>query len=302
RIGAGPGKRRAIDDWTNSPHALVSKHAERAGSVDETHQRATRRVGCVNRKTRLQIVCALTDVVNYCRMVVNCLLDTGAQVPLGRELPLVVDILIGVDYYYDFVTGRMRREATDPLALKTLHGWILGNQSNGNHPVDDAHQEFARMMEKYEDSLSFDGKSRPYAGSGQLSDAWRGVTRTVLITYGWAEPAPKYQPPMRTWYLPHDAVYRGEGEGRKCLVEFDGSARYGGTSLNVLQEAGPTIQTDLLGAVLRTGTMSTVRVHAQRDRASAPRAAGEVLHNIYEADWATSCESLDEARTLTVLL
>ncbi|KRX46021.1 hypothetical protein T05_14508 [Trichinella murrelli] len=59
---------------------------------------------------------------------------------------------------------------------------------------------------------------------------------------------------MRTWYLPHDAVYRGEGEGRKCLVEFDGSARYGGTSLNVLQEAGPTIQTDLLGAVLRTGS------------------------------------------------
>ncbi|KRY42520.1 hypothetical protein T01_13119 [Trichinella spiralis] len=52
---------------------------------------------------------------------------------------------------------------------------------------------------------------------------------------------------MRTWYLPHDAVYRGEGEGRKCLVEFNGSARYGGTSLNVLQEAGLTIQTDLLG-------------------------------------------------------
>ncbi|KRY06201.1 hypothetical protein T12_13105 [Trichinella patagoniensis] len=59
---------------------------------------------------------------------------------------------------------------------------------------------------------------------------------------------------MRTWYLPHDAVYRGEGEGRKCLVEFVGSARYGGTSLNVLQEAGPTIQIDLLGAVLRTGS------------------------------------------------
>ncbi|KAL1230900.1 Class A basic helix-loop-helix protein [Trichinella spiralis] len=54
------------------------------------------------------------------------------------------------------------------------------------------------MMEKFEDSLSFDGKSRPYAGSGQLGDTWRGVTRTVLITHGWAEPAPKYQPPMRT--------------------------------------------------------------------------------------------------------
>ncbi|KRY16084.1 hypothetical protein T12_14802 [Trichinella patagoniensis] len=48
--------------------------------------------------------------------------------------------------------------------------------------------------------------------------------------------------------------------------------------------------------------MSTVRVHAQRHRASAPRAAGEALHNIYVADLATSCESLDEAKTLAVQL
>ncbi|KRX70102.1 hypothetical protein T06_10633 [Trichinella sp. T6] len=41
-----------------------------------------------------------------------------------QELQLVVDILIGVDYYYDFVTGRKRTEATDPLALKTLNGWV----------------------------------------------------------------------------------------------------------------------------------------------------------------------------------
>ncbi|KRY45607.1 hypothetical protein T03_824 [Trichinella britovi] len=77
--------------------------------------------------------------------------------------------------------------------------------------------------------------SRTYTGSGHLSDARRGVTRTVLITHGWAETAPKYQPPMQAWYLPHDTVYRGECEGRKCFVEFGDSARYGRTSLNVLQ-------------------------------------------------------------------
>ncbi|KRZ50832.1 hypothetical protein T02_3649 [Trichinella nativa] len=48
--------------------------------------------------------------------------------------------------------------------------------------------------------------------------------------------------------------------------------------------------------------MSTVRVHAQRHRASAPRAATEVLHNIYVDDLATSCESFDEAKTLAVQL
>ncbi|KRY03232.1 hypothetical protein T12_15348, partial [Trichinella patagoniensis] len=62
--------------------------------------------------------------MNYCRMFVNCLLVTAAQAPLGRELTLVVDILIVVAYYYDFVTGRMRREAIDFLALKMFHGWV----------------------------------------------------------------------------------------------------------------------------------------------------------------------------------
>ncbi|KRX35650.1 hypothetical protein T05_1384 [Trichinella murrelli] len=41
-----------------------------------------------------------------------------------QELQLVVDILISVDYYYDFVTRRMSKEATDPLALKMLHDWV----------------------------------------------------------------------------------------------------------------------------------------------------------------------------------
>ncbi|KRX33693.1 hypothetical protein T05_4230 [Trichinella murrelli] len=128
---------------------------------------------------------------------------------------------------------------------------------------------------------------------------------------------------MRTWYLSHDPVYSVEGEGRKCLAEFDDSGPYGRTSLNVLQEAGPTIHTDLLGesgcrrtlrwcihrskSGKRTDThvdisggttlkvsactdlqscvsrlncshflaMSTVTMHSQINRASAPREAGK---------------------------
>ncbi|KRZ65211.1 hypothetical protein T08_4851, partial [Trichinella sp. T8] len=50
--------------------------------------------------------------------------------------------------------------------------------------------------------------------------------RRYLVN-GWAEPATESGPPKRTWYLPHHAVYKGEGEERKCRVVFDGSARYG---------------------------------------------------------------------------
>ncbi|KRZ27243.1 hypothetical protein T4C_3908 [Trichinella pseudospiralis] len=48
--------------------------------------------------------------------------------------------------------------------------------------------------------------------------------------------------------------------------------------------------------------VSTVRVHARRHQATAPRAAAEVLCNMYVDDLATSCESPAEARTLATQL
>ncbi|KRY86782.1 hypothetical protein T4D_13377 [Trichinella pseudospiralis] len=44
--------------------------------------------------------------------------------------------------------------------------------------------------------------------------------------------------------------------------------------------------------------MGTVRSHAQRHEESAPRAAKEVLNNMYMDDLATSCNSVEEAQTL----
>ncbi|OUC40770.1 zinc knuckle, partial [Trichinella nativa] len=55
--------------------------------------------------------------------------ETGQR----RETPLMIDVLIGIDYYYEFVTGRMRRRATGgPVALETLLGWVVcGRTSPG---------------------------------------------------------------------------------------------------------------------------------------------------------------------------
>ncbi|KRX34946.1 hypothetical protein T05_939 [Trichinella murrelli] len=44
--------------------------------------------------------------------------------------------------------------------------------------------------------------------------------------------------------------------------------------------------------------MGTVRLHVRRHQASAPRAAEEVLNNMYKDDLATSCDSVAEARSL----
>ncbi|KRY09373.1 hypothetical protein T12_2894, partial [Trichinella patagoniensis] len=314
------------------------------------------------------------------------------------QRPLTIDVLIGVDHYYDFVTGRMKRNATGSIALETLLGWIICGKPHsspsekarvlltkveeptdaalrkfweieamGITPEDDVAPEDTRMMERFEKSLSFNGEryqvgllwsegqpdlpvnvkqamrrlttvERRLAQSDKESCDYTATMRRYLVN-GWAEPATESGPPKRTWYLPHHAVYKGEGEERKCRVVFDGSARYGKTSLNSQLEAGPPIQMDLLRALLRFRrfwvglqadienidetqevckyrltrvcfgltcspflAVSTVRVHARRHQATAPRAASEVLCNMYVDDLATSCESPDEARTLATQL
>ncbi|KRZ81486.1 hypothetical protein T08_10859, partial [Trichinella sp. T8] len=88
------------------------------------------------------------------------------------------------------------------------------------------------------------------------------ATMRQYVENGWAERAPEIGPEGRTWYLPRHAVYQGEGKEKKSRVVFDGSARYGQTSLNRQLEVGPNLQIDLLNALLR---FRTYRVGLQAD-------------------------------------
>ncbi|KRY09998.1 hypothetical protein T12_5967 [Trichinella patagoniensis] len=123
----------------------------------------------------------------------------------------------------------------------------------------------------------------------------------------------------------------GSGDERKCRVVFDAAALYDGTTLNSQLEAVRNLQIDLLRAILRFHRLCVglqadiekmylqIRVREEdRDAcrflwwddewrirryrltrvSSAPRAAEEVLHNMYMDDLATSCDSLEEAQTL----
>ncbi|KRY30334.1 hypothetical protein T01_9093, partial [Trichinella spiralis] len=68
---------------------------------------------------------------------------------------------------------------------------------------------------------------------------------------GWAEQVNDEGKSGRTWYLPHHVVYQQGPEGQKARIVFDGSAKYQGTSLNDHLDAGPKVQTDLMGILLR---------------------------------------------------
>ena len=45
----------------------------------------------------------------------------------------VVDVLIGSDYYWSLVSGRVRRGSTGPIALDTKVGWILSGPAEGQN-------------------------------------------------------------------------------------------------------------------------------------------------------------------------
>ncbi|KRZ04078.1 hypothetical protein T11_4559 [Trichinella zimbabwensis] len=78
---------------------------------------------------------------------------------------------------------------------------------------------------------------------------------TVIEEYirnGWVEEVTsQHEQSGKTWYLPHHAVYKTVNGELKCRIVFDGSAKYGGVSLNQCLETGPNLQTDLVGVLLR---------------------------------------------------
>ncbi|XP_003382158.1 putative integrase core domain protein [Trichinella spiralis] len=228
-----------------------------------------------------------------------------------EERTFTIDVLIGLDHYFNLVGGDVRwGPAGGPVAIHSQLGWILCGQTNRRpttavttlltHVEESADQILRRFWEleaigiatdnqtappdqealqRFEEGLSFDGEryevhlpwlpSRPSLPNNFPQARRRllaverrlarceeerleyAATMRQYMENGWAERAPEIVPEGRTWYLPHHAVYQGEGKEKKCRVVFDGSAQYGQTSLNRQLEVGPNLQIDLLKALLR---------------------------------------------------
>ena len=47
-----------------------------------------------------------------------------------------VDVLIGADYYYEFVTGKVIRRRQGPIAIETKFGWVLSGLANSQSHTD----------------------------------------------------------------------------------------------------------------------------------------------------------------------
>ncbi|KFD66954.1 hypothetical protein M514_13390, partial [Trichuris suis] len=59
-----------------------------------------------------------------------------------------IDVLIGLDYYYDFVSQEVRHgHAGEPVALRTLFGWIVCGSIDEGNKVRNVRSLHALVME-----------------------------------------------------------------------------------------------------------------------------------------------------------
>uniref|UniRef100_A0A5S6QJA6 DUF1758 domain-containing protein n=1 Tax=Trichuris muris TaxID=70415 RepID=A0A5S6QJA6_TRIMR len=222
-----------------------------------------------------------------------------------------VDVLIGLDHYYEFVGPEHRRgRKNEPIAIQSVFGWIVcGKMHNANNhaavllhvaveePVDTLLKKFwqldaigvaenvdssgssAELINNFEKSVSFNGErysvKLPWKVTADLPNnfeyARKRLEQTEKRLRNSSREAPLYLSAMREyivndwvevatrrsaiegreWYLPHHAVIREDKETTRCRIVFDGSACSHGVSLNSYLEAGPALQTDLAGILIR---------------------------------------------------
>ncbi|KRX96174.1 hypothetical protein T4E_9589 [Trichinella pseudospiralis] len=96
-----------------------------------------------------------------------------------KERILVVDVLIGADYYFDFVSGRIcKGKSGDSVVVKTLFGWVACGRSSlrpisAIRSLSNSHPRLLKYvqpwMRKFEEALVFDGEgSSRFASRGAL--------------------------------------------------------------------------------------------------------------------------------------
>ena len=231
-----------------------------------------------------------------------------------------IDVLIGLDFYYSFVTRDIvKADLSEPVAVRTTLGWVLCGptgtassestvsmnvQVSTNDQLNETLQSFwnlesigiksddmpllnkteENVLNNFKESLTFKD------GRYEVSIPWKENQVTLKSYYIQAErrlyslekrlledplkakiyqntinkyvedgiaeevPANEIKPVDNrpVFHLPHHAVIREDRQKTKTRVVFDASAKDSeGTSMNSCIEAGPALQPDLCGIILR---------------------------------------------------
>ncbi|KRY67843.1 hypothetical protein T4A_13413 [Trichinella pseudospiralis] len=174
-----------------------------------------------------------------------------------EEEYLTVHVVIGVDYFFRMLGSTIVRAGDDvPVAVETCLGWVICGPQTASQLLTptvradkSADTEWDQLLRKFweleaigissEEEQSLSGLER---GDFERNLSFDGVRRLSLVHR-------KLKRDPRRWEE-YAAVIQSSGEV-KCRVVFDGSARFWDISLNDLPDAGPKLQADLLGIVIR---------------------------------------------------
>nr|XP_047144811.1 uncharacterized protein LOC100214846 [Hydra vulgaris] len=222
-----------------------------------------------------------------CSPIINQRIDLAklqhtelANIPIADDLKdgKEIDILIGANYYWNFVTGQLIRANQSLTAVNTILGWTL----NGNvKSINSASVNIASVLHTSSEPILFNGKrySVPLPWKQerkQIPDNYEKSKLRLLSTYnrlkknpnllqqyneiirqqeheGIIERIPDFPPLVgQVHYLPHHAVIKEEKSTTKLRIVFDASSN--SPLLNDCLEKGPCLLPMLIDILIRFGT------------------------------------------------
>ncbi|KRY99586.1 hypothetical protein T4B_14763, partial [Trichinella pseudospiralis] len=213
--------------------------------------------------------------------------ETESEKKQRQGAPLVIDILIGIDYYYEFMTGRVRRTTRGAVAVESRLGGIVCGRTDSQRP---SHAGVFLSKGEHSD----DSTLRKFWEIKSLGDTFRRRHHCGRIC------SPEEGRPDLPNNYPQ-AKRRLLALQRRLDVRKEDRAIYAAVMRQYFDEgcAGSRstegcVPIPLVG---RRAENSQLPPHAGRtlsDTESAPRAAKEVLNNMYMDDLATSCNSVED--------
>ncbi|KRZ48797.1 hypothetical protein T02_13788 [Trichinella nativa] len=177
-------------------------------------------------RIRFQTIRAIAHGAEGKRMTVSCLFDSAVERTLREDVAQTLGLAGPIE-----TITILRGGHDDPVAIETTPGWVVFGPVNPSpNPTSQVNcvqieSEIEQTLKKFWELDSIGIKPQ--------------------------DENPSQDSNGKTWYLPHRAVYKTVNGELKCRIVFDGSAIYGGVSLNQCLETGPNLQTDLVGVLLR---------------------------------------------------
>ncbi|KRY86531.1 hypothetical protein T4D_7652 [Trichinella pseudospiralis] len=251
-----------------------------------------------------------------------------------EEEYLTVHVVIGVDYFFRMLESTIVRAGDDvPVAVETCLGWVICGPQTASQLLTptvradkSADTEWDQLLRKFweleaigisseeeqslsglergdfERNLSFDGvRYTPGPSEAEArSEKMGGVRRCYPIVIR------RRLGGRRSGCWTVGTHLKGSSGEVKCRVVFDGSARFWDISLNDLPDAGPKLQADLLGIVIRfqryrIGLQADIqKMYLQVALHEADRdVCSDLIPNIYVNDLVVSCDSVADASRIT---